>query len=124
MEAHLNRLTIYTRKMAEVEAFYTRFFGYTALHDPEDRLVELRPPGGGAVISLHPLAKGRKSGQTLVKLAFDVEDVPAFCAWAKANGLAFGSIHQADGYQYANAKDPAGNNISITSRSYRDGDPR
>ena len=65
---------------------------------------------------LHPTGKGRKMGQTLVKLVFDVEDVPAFCARALEQGLAFGPIHQADGYCFPNAKDPTGNSVSVSSR--------
>ena len=67
---------------------------------------------------LHPMGQDRKEGQTLVKLVFDVEDVDAFCAASKANGLEFGTIHRADGYNFANAKDPAKNSISVSSRAF------
>ena len=33
-----------------------------------------------------------------------------------AAGLAFGPVHEAPGHCFANAKDPAGNAISISSR--------
>ncbi len=112
----LLRLTLYTRRMEEMVAFYALHFGYTAWGEAGDRLVELRPPGQGPVINLHALSKGQKAGQVLVKLGFEVEDVGAFIAKAAQNGLKFGKPFNANGYQFANAKDPAGNSISVTSR--------
>jgi hypothetical protein len=49
---------------------------------------------------------------------FDVEDVETFCATAKENGLNFGTIHRADGYVFANAKDPSGNSVQVSSRAF------
>ncbi len=60
---------------------------------------------------IHAAAKGVKTGQVTVKLVFDVEDVSAFCERSACNGLVFSSLHPADGYSYANGKDPCGNNI-------------
>ncbi|MGO7164877.1 VOC family protein, partial [Rhizobium johnstonii] len=73
----------------------------------------------GANIMLYQAAKGQRSGQSTVKLVFDVEDVEAFCRRCAENGLEFGAIHNADGYQFANAKDPCQNSISISSRAFR-----
>ncbi len=109
-------VTIYTRHIPEMVAFYSRLFGYTAFQRPGDRIVDLRPPGAGTAIRLHSAAKGQKQGQALVKLNFDVDDVPAFARAAKALGLAFGPLHDGMGYVYANAKDPSGNSISISGR--------
>ena len=116
--AHLTRLTLYTRRIEEMVAFYSTHFGYTPLQEPGDRIIELRPPGAGAILQLHPLAKSQKEGQVLVKLSFDVEDVDAFVAKAAQNGLKFGKPFTANGYTFANAKDPAKNAISITSRAF------
>lgn len=116
--AQLGRVIIYTKRLDEVEAFYCTHFGYTALRIEGDRIVELVPRVGGAHIMLHPMGEGRKEGQTLVKLVFDVENVPAFCAAAKERGLVFGSIHKADGYLFANAKDPAKNSVQVSSRAF------
>ena len=113
----LARLTLYTRRMDEVAAFYTRHFGYTALAAPGDRIVELRPPGTGVTLNLHPMAKGQKAGQVLVKLVFETDDVAAFVARAAREGLVFGKPFRAGGYMFANAKVPAGNSISVTSRA-------
>jgi hypothetical protein len=115
----LNRVTLYSKRIPEMAAFYALHFGYVALETPGDRLVELRPPGPGLIIQLHPARKGQKQGQSLVKLVFDVEDVPAFCQAARKKGLAFGTLQKGGGYVFANAKDPSGNPISVSGRAFR-----
>ncbi|MEP0232383.1 VOC family protein [Roseibium sp.] len=115
----LNRITLYVRDVEESARFYARHFGFEVLHEEGDRIVELTHPDGGASLMLHPAAKSQKMGQVLVKLVFDVEDVPAFCD-ARANaGLSFGSLHKGEGYVFANAKDPDKNSISVSSRAFR-----
>lgn len=114
----LNRLIIYTKRVPEMIAFYTQHFGYTVRQLPGDRIVELLPEAGGAAILLHPAVKSQKEGQVLVKLVFDVKDVEAFCQAAKVRGLDFGAIHQADGYVFANVKDPSNNSVSVSSRAF------
>lgn len=115
----LGSLTLYTRKTDEMVAFYARYFGYQAFQEKGDRIVELRPPcAGGVILHLHPLAKSQKPGQVLVKLGFWVEDVETFAANAAKTGLMFGKPFKANGYLFANAKDPAQNPISITSRAF------
>jgi predicted enzyme related to lactoylglutathione lyase len=61
-----------------------------------------------------------KAGQNCVKMVFDVEDVEQAVKRFAASGLAFGVVHQANGYQFANAKDPAKNSIQISSRAFRE----
>jgi len=114
----LGRLILYTRKLEETAAFYCLHFGYERRQRDGDRIVELRPQGPGLPILLHPAAQGQKAGQAQVKLVFDVADVDRFCEAAAARGLIFGPVHRADGYGFANAKDPAGNSISVSSRSF------
>lgn len=116
MPPPLSSLVLYTARMEELAQFYCDHFGYVAHRDPEDRIVELRPPGTGTTLLLHPMGKGRKAGQSLVKLVFAMTDVAKFCEDARANGLEFGPLHEADGYVFANAKDPAGNSISVSGR--------
>ena len=118
MLPQLGRVIIYTKRLDAVAEFYCRHFGFKELRLPDDRIVELVSPGDGANIMLHPMSKGRKEGQTLLKLVFDVEDVEEFCRRARKKGLDFGSIHQADGYCFANAKDPAKNSVSVSSRAF------
>ena len=80
--------------------------------------VELQPQGTGISLLLHRASKRQKEGQPLVKLVFDVQDVSAFCTIAEAKGLVFGKVHQADGYVFANAKDPSSNSIQVSSRAF------
>lgn len=118
MSVPLGRIIIYTKRTEALVAFYCQHFGFDVLRLEGDRIIELVPQSGGAHIFLYPMSPGRKEGQTLVKLVFDVEDVAGFCRDAKARGLLFGSIHQADGYCFANTKDPAKNSVSVSSRAF------
>lgn len=117
----LGRIILYTKKRDDVAAFYCKYFGFSEVRQDGDRIVELIASNGGANIMLHPMSDGRKDGQTLVKLVFDVRDVDAFCQTAKDRGLTFGPIHRVDGYCFANAKDPAKNAISVSSRAFAPG---
>lgn len=118
MLSQLGRVIIYTKKIEELTAFYSEHFGFEIHQTEGDRIIELVSQGDGANILLHPMSQGRKEGQTLVKLVFDVEDVDAFCRDAQARGLLFGSIHRADGYSFANTQDPAKNSVSVSSRAF------
>jgi predicted enzyme related to lactoylglutathione lyase len=118
MLSALGRIIIYTKRIPEMADFYEKHFGFQVVERPTDRIVELRATGSGVSLLLHPAAKGQKEGQVIIKLVFDVEDVAAFCRIALANGLLFGPIHQAEGYAFANAKDPSGNSISVSSRAF------
>jgi predicted enzyme related to lactoylglutathione lyase len=115
----LNRLIIYAKNVDEIAQFYEKHFSFKATRLPGDRIVELVAQDGGANLMLHQAAKGQRSGQSLVKLVFDTENVQAFCTRCVENGLEFGPIHQADGYQFANAKDPCQNSIQVSSRAFR-----
>jgi predicted enzyme related to lactoylglutathione lyase len=119
MPPALTALTIYTKQMEAMAAFYRKHFDFVATQDPGDRLVVLKSAHHGMTIQLHPAAKSQKEGQVLVKLVFAVEDVRAFCEASAWNGLTFGAIHKADGYEFANAKDPAKNSVCVSSRAYR-----
>ena len=122
--ASLGRILLYVHDVGSVAEFYARHFGFLIHRHEGDRIVELEQPGqAGSTILLHPLGRGRRRGQTVVKLVFDVRDVEAFCADATRKGLRFGRIHRADGYVFANAKDPADNSISVSSRAYRNDRP-
>lgn len=118
MSAQLGRIIIYTKKLEEVADFYCKHFGFEVLRLEDDRIVELVAQGTGSNILLYPMSTSRKDGQTLVKLVFDVEDVEEFCRSSEERGLKFGSVHRADGYCFANAKDPAKNSISVSSRAF------
>ena len=115
----LSSLILYTSQIDEMVRFYVEFFGYCAHVSESDRIVELRPNGAGTVLLLHPMGKGRKQGQVLVKLAFTTDDVPGFCQGCAEKGLVFGPLHTADGYVFAKAKDPSGNSVSVSGRLTR-----
>lgn len=114
----LGRIVIYTKKIEQMAVFYCNHFGFSMHRAEGDRIVELKPRAAGISILLHPGSAKQQEGQALVKLVFDVEDVVAFCEAAKVDGLAFGKIHRADGYVFANAKDPSGNSVQVSSRAF------
>lgn len=119
MNPLLTTIILYARDMQRTAAFYERYFGFTTTGEVVEGLIELTAPEGGASILIHQAAKSVKLGQVGVKLSFSVPDVEVFKASSAALGLEFGSTHQANGYAFANAKDPDGNSVSISSRTFR-----
>ena len=115
----LNRIVLYVRDVEETVEFYQKHFGFEPRREAGDRIVELVNPAGGASLMLHPAAKSQKMGQATVKFVFDVRDVEAFSAQCAKQGLQFGAPPRANGYVFANAKDPNKNSISISSRAFR-----
>lgn len=113
----LSTVILYVRDPARSAAFYAKHFGLQiAMRD--GGMVELRGSEGAGLL-LHPTAKSARLGQAGMKLSFAVEDVAEFIARAAERGLTFGSLHQAEGYEFANAKDPDGHHLSVSSRSFR-----
>lgn len=111
----LGRVILYVKDIAKVALFYETFFGWKR-GTSEPGWLELECPAGGCVIALHQASKAQRSGSA-VKLVFGVEDVQEFVDRAAEGGLKFGPVHVVEGsHQFANAKDPAGNSISISSR--------
>jgi predicted enzyme related to lactoylglutathione lyase len=121
MNSPLGTIIIYARDMEKTAAFYCKYFGFKSTGKVIEGLIELYPMSGGAGILIHQAAKSVKLGQVGVKLSFHVPNVEAFAAAAAKNGLKFGAVHEANGYQFANAKDPDKNSVSISSRSFRSG---
>lgn len=119
MDASLSTIMIYARNMEKTAAFYRQYFNFQTTGKVVDGLIELIPNGGGSTILIHQAAKGIKLGQAAVKLTFDVKNVTQFKSELAESGLDFGPIHEANGYQFANTKDPDGNSVSISSRSFR-----
>ena len=115
----LGRIILYVKNMEGTVSFYERYFSFKVQRNPADRIIELVPSNGGATVMLHPASAKQKQGQSVVKLVFDVDDVAAFAKNAAKNGLKFGALHQADGYVFANARDPNGNSVSVSSRASR-----
>jgi predicted enzyme related to lactoylglutathione lyase len=115
----LGTILIYARDVEKSALFYSQHFGFETSGALDDGLIVLTPAAGGAAIMIHPAAKSLKLGQAAVKLTFHVVDIPAFVASAAEKGLRFGALHHARGYMFANAKDPDGNSISVSSRVFR-----
>jgi predicted enzyme related to lactoylglutathione lyase len=109
------RVVLYVKDLQAVAAFYERLFKMKPLPGATNGWIELASPAGGCTIALHKAAKSQKSG-TAIKLVFGVPDVPVFVREKEQQGFRFGVIHRPDGFEFANAKDPAGNSISVSSR--------
>ncbi len=120
MNVQLGRILLYVKDIEKSVNFYVKHFGFIEAREEGDRAVELLCPNGGPMLALHQAGKGLKVGQVLMKLVFDVEDVEMFCEQSANRGLTFGPIHQANGYVYANAKDPSKNNIAISNKAFRE----
>lgn len=121
MDVIFNSVVIYARDMQKTAEFYRKFFGFATTGQVVEGLIDLISSNGGANIRVHQAAKSIKLGQVGVKLSFSVRDVEAFKTEAARNGLVFGSTHLANGYSFANAKDPDKNSVSVSSRTYRIG---
>lgn len=109
------RVVLYVKDISRVAAFYTRFFGMAPLPGATQAWVELASPRGGCTIALHQAAKTQKPGAAM-KLVFGVRNVRAFKSALERDGLKVGVVHEPEGFEFANLKDPAGNSISISSR--------
>jgi predicted enzyme related to lactoylglutathione lyase len=114
----ISRIILYVRDIPKVAAFYQKHFGLRPLPGAEAGWLELGAPNGGCRIALHRAAASQKRGSE-IKIVFAVKDVRKFTAQRAAAGLKFGVIHKADGHDFANAKDPAGNSIQVSSRGLR-----
>jgi predicted enzyme related to lactoylglutathione lyase len=115
-------IVLYVKDIPKVAAFYQEHFGFTALPGTTIGWLQLISPTGGCSLGLHQAAKSQKSGAAM-KMVFAVPDLPKFITERAKYGLKFGVIHQAPGYEFANAKDPAGNSISISNRTFREQHP-
>src|SRR5450830_1532146 len=109
MQAILNTILIYARNPTATAAFYRDLFGFESSGEMPEGLIELTAADTGVTILIHQAAKSVKLGQVGVKLMFSVRDVDGFKEQSARRGLLFGSTHQANGYAFANAKDPDGN---------------
>ena len=112
-------LMLYAKEPEKLAYFYQQYFDFNWNGQVIDGLIELDQPKIGMQILIHQAAKSIKTGKTSIKLVFSVADVDAFKQSCLEKGLVFGATHEANHYQFANAKDIEGNAISISSRIYR-----
>lgn len=113
------RAILYVKDIPKVADFYWRHFGMSPLPSNEKGWLELTGNAGGCTIALHQASKAQKSGAA-IKLVFGVADVRKFKSEREKEGLKFGPIHSVRNFEFANAKDPAGNAIQISSRGLSD----
>lgn len=83
-----------------------------------DDLIEVTSSAGEFSLLLHQASKGHRIGQSCIKIVFDVEDVEAFKRDSARKGLKFGVTYKGEGYEFANARDPAKNPIQISRRAF------
>ncbi len=119
----LARVVLYVADIPKVAAFYQKYFGLSPVAAPEKGWLELGPRQGGCCIALHQASAGQKRGSE-IKLVFAVDDVYSAKASLEAAGLKLGVIHELEDFEFCNAKDPAGNSISISSRGVKNRVPR
>jgi len=112
------RVILYVKDLSKVADFYQKHFGMRPLPSDNVGWLELESPAGGCNLALHRAAVSQKSGAA-IKVVFGVKDVRQFVEEREAEGLKFGPIHDAGGFEFANAKDPAGNSIQVSSRGMR-----
>ena len=110
----ITKVAFYVRDIAAIAEFYAHHFGFTARYNEKKDKAVLSPAAGGCQLVLLQASKGHKIGQSIVKLIFDVADVPAMKAEQAKKGLKFGTIHTGPTYKFANARDPEKNLISIS----------
>jgi predicted enzyme related to lactoylglutathione lyase len=115
MSPPIARIILYVRDIGKVAAFYQLHFGMRQSGTAREGWLELASRGGGATIALHKAAVSQKRG-TAIKIVFGVRNIAQFKERCRRNGFIFGPIHEAEGFRYSNAKDPAGNSVSISSR--------
>jgi predicted enzyme related to lactoylglutathione lyase len=113
----ISRIILYVRDIPKVAAFYQKHFGLKPISPAEKGWLEIGAPDNGCRIALHQAARAQKRGSE-IKIVFAVKDVKAFTTERAAAGLKFGVIHDAGSHQFANARDPAGNAIQVSSRGH------
>jgi predicted enzyme related to lactoylglutathione lyase len=114
----ITRVMLYVKDIPKVAAFYTTHFGFRALPQRQTDLLEVTSTSGQFSLLLHQASKGHRVGQSCIKLVFDVEDIDGFKAEAEKEGLVFGETYKGEGYEFANARDPAENPIQISRRAF------
>jgi predicted enzyme related to lactoylglutathione lyase len=112
------RVILYVRDIEKVAAFYRKHFGLKPLPGAEDGWLEIGSPNGTCSIALHQAAASQKRGAE-IKIVFGIKDVRKFRAEREAAGLKFGVVHKSADHEFANAKDPAGNSIQVSSRGIK-----
>lgn len=112
----ISRIILFVRDPHRVANFYQTHFGLQLLEGAEDDWIELS--AGGCTLALHRAKRTADSTEQhpSTTIVFGVQDVQAAKALFAANGLKFGKVYESADFAFANAKDPEGNAIQISSR--------
>ncbi len=116
--APVTRLVLYVRDIEKIAGFYIAHFGFIQNSRQHDDLIEIISPSGGCALMLHQASKGHRTGQSCIKIIFDVDDIEGFKQEAAKKGLEYGKTYKGPGYEFANARDPAKNPIQISRRAF------
>ena len=114
----VSRILLYVRDPQKIADFYVKHFAFVQKPQVHDDLIEVTLPEGAFSLLLHQASKGQRLGQSCVKLVFDVEDIEAYKRESEKKGLKFGVTYKGEGYEFANARDPAKNPIQISRRAF------
>jgi catechol 2,3-dioxygenase-like lactoylglutathione lyase family enzyme len=112
------RVILYARNMEQSAAFYETHFGFRRVEAGVDDLIHLESPQNGLGLTILQAARSVKLGHAGIKLVFWAQDVETFKAKSARAGLKFGATHTGPGYSFANAKDPSGNSVQVSSRRF------
>lgn len=116
MISRISRIILFVADVPGVAAFYQRYFGLEPLEPREEGWLELRAEGCNLAIHHGKLPPGHRS-YSPVKIVFAVSNVREAVKQFAADGLAFGKVHEWNGFAFADTRDPEGNPIQISSRS-------
>lgn len=118
MAVPIAAVILYVKDIPKVASFYQRHFGMKPLPSKLKGWLVMEGAPGSCSIALHQAAVSQKSGAAM-KIVFGVADVFEFVEEREKDGLKFGPVHETGQYEFANAKDPAGNSISVSSRGFK-----
>ena len=114
----ISRIVLYVRDPQKIADFYIKYFAFIQATQVHDDLIEITLSDGSFSLLLHQASKGHRIGQSCIKIVFDVDDIEAFKNASEKRGLKFGMTFKGDGYEFANARDPAKNPIQISRGAF------
>jgi len=114
----VSSLVLYVRDPKKIADFYVEHFGFIQKPQVHYDLIEVVSSVGTFSLLIHQASKGHRIGQSCIKIVLDVEDIEAFKKESEKRGLKFGVTYKGEGYEFANARDPAKNPIQISRRAF------
>ncbi|ATC63057.1 glyoxalase [Nibricoccus aquaticus] len=114
----ISRIMLYVRDPQKIADFYITHFGFSARSEVHADLIQIDTGDRKFSLLLHQASKGHRLGQSCIKIVFDVDDIETFKSNSLKKGLKFGKTFKGEGYEFANARDPAKNPIQISRRAF------